>query len=57
MREKGDNNRALTDLNEAIRLDPKNAINLCNRGRLKLRMNDRSGNAGVAKARQLGACR
>jgi len=54
---KGDNNRALADYNEAIRLDPKGAINLCNRGRLKLHLKDPSGNADVAKARQLGACR
>src|SRR6516162_5515332 len=50
---KGDYDRALADYNEAIRLDPNNALAFCNRGKLKLNINDASGNADIAKARQL----
>ncbi len=52
---KGNNNGAIADYNEAIRLDPKGAVNLCNRGRVKLKINDASGNVDIAKARQLDA--
>ena len=52
---KGDNNRAIVDYNEAIRLDPKNALAFCNRGRAKLQINETSGNADIAKARELDA--
>ena len=52
---KGDRDRALADYNEAIRLDPNNALAFCNRGRMKRGINDTSGNADIAKARQLGA--
>ncbi len=56
---KGDYDRALADYNEAIRLDPANAFAFCNRGRVKRNINDASGNADIAKARQLdaSACR
>jgi cytochrome c-type biogenesis protein CcmH/NrfG len=56
---KRDYDRALIDYNEAIRLDPNNAFALCNRGRVKRVINDTSGNADIAKARQLdpSACR
>src|SRR5262249_9799879 len=56
---KGNQARAIADYNEALRLDPTGALNLCNRGKTKLRMNDRSGNSDIAKARQLdaSACR
>jgi tetratricopeptide (TPR) repeat protein len=50
---KGDFTRAIADFNEAIRLDPNNAVGFCNRGRLKLRIKDGSGDADIAKARQL----
>jgi tetratricopeptide (TPR) repeat protein len=52
---KGDNVRAMADYNEAIRLDPTGAINFCKRGRLKLKINEASGNADIAKARELDA--
>ena len=45
---KGDNDRAIADFNEAIRLDPNNALAFCNRGKLKLSINDASGNADIA---------
>ena len=51
---KGDNDRAIADFNEAIRLDPNNALAFCNRGKAKRNINDTSGNADMAKARQLG---
>ena len=51
--DKGDHDRALADYNEAIRLDPNNALAFCNRGRAKLNINDASGNADIAKAKQL----
>src|SRR6516225_3277754 len=56
---KGDYDRALADYNEAIRLDPNNALAFCNRGRAKRHINDVSGSADIAKARQLdaSACR
>jgi tetratricopeptide (TPR) repeat protein len=47
---KGDNDRAIADFNEAIRLDPNNALAFCNRGRAKLNIKDASGNADIAKA-------
>ena len=52
---KRDNDRAIANYNEAIRLDPNDALTFCNRGRAKLNIKDRSGNADVAKARQLDA--
>jgi len=52
---KGDYNRAMADYNEAIRLDPKFALALCNRGLLKRKIDDSSGNADVAQAKQLDA--
>jgi tetratricopeptide (TPR) repeat protein len=52
---KDDNNRAIADYNEAIRLDPKNALAFCNRGNAKLKIKETSGNADIAKARQLDA--
>src|SRR6516164_1826852 len=56
---KGDYERAVADYNEAIRLDPNNALAFCNRGRAKQNINDVSGGADIAKARQLdaSACR
>jgi tetratricopeptide (TPR) repeat protein len=50
---KGDYDRAIADYNEAIRLDPRYARALCNRGRAKLKINDASGNADIAKAGEL----
>jgi tetratricopeptide (TPR) repeat protein len=50
---KGDYNRAIADYNEAIRLNPNYALAFCNRGRTKLKIKDTSGNADIAKARQL----
>jgi tetratricopeptide (TPR) repeat protein len=50
---KGDYGRALADFNKAIRLDPKSALAFCNRGRAKQNINDASGNADIAIARQL----
>ena len=56
---KGDNDRAIADYNEAIRLNPKSALAFCNRGISKRKINDASGNADSAKARELGnsSCR
>ena len=50
---KGDNDGAIADYNEAIRLDPNDALAFCNRGRAKRNINDMSGNADIANARQL----
>jgi Flp pilus assembly protein TadD len=50
---KGDYHRALADYAEALRLDPSDALALCNRGVAKLKINDSSGNADIAKAREL----
>ena len=52
---KGDYDRAIADYNEAIRLDPKNAAALCQRGMLKRKIDDSSGNADIAKAKELNA--
>ena len=52
---KGDNRRAIADYNEVIRLDPKYALAFCNRGVAKLKINDASGKADLAKARVLDA--
>jgi tetratricopeptide (TPR) repeat protein len=52
---KGDAGRAIPDFDEVIQLDPKSALAFCNRGKLKLRINDASGNADIAKAKELGA--
>jgi tetratricopeptide (TPR) repeat protein len=52
---KGDHDRAMADYNEAIRLDPKNAWAFCNRGRAKVKNNEASGNADIAKAREMDA--
>jgi Tfp pilus assembly protein PilF len=52
---KGDNNRAISDYSEAIRLNPNAARAFCNRGIAKRKINDASGKADVAKARQLDA--
>ena len=52
---KGEHDRAIADYNEAIRLDPKDATAFCIRERSKLRINDSSGNADIAKARELDA--
>jgi tetratricopeptide (TPR) repeat protein len=56
---KGDLDRAIADFNEAIRIDPNNAAAFCNRGMAKRNINDVTGNADIAKARQLdpSACR
>ena len=50
---KDDMDLAIADYNEAIRLDPKGAVNLCNRGRVKLKINDASGNVDIRKAKEL----
>jgi tetratricopeptide (TPR) repeat protein len=52
---KGNNNQAIADYDEAIRVNANYTPAFCNRGRLKLRINDASGNADIAKARQLDA--
>jgi tetratricopeptide (TPR) repeat protein len=52
--EKGDHGRAIKDYDEAIRLDPNYFWAFCYRGKAKLKINDASGNADIAKARQLG---
>ena len=50
---KGRSDQAIADYNAAIRLDPNDALAFCNRGRAKLNINDTSGKADMAKARQL----
>jgi tetratricopeptide (TPR) repeat protein len=52
---KGDNNRAISDYSEAIRLNPNYARAFCNRGIAKRKIKEGSGQADVAKARQLDA--
>jgi hypothetical protein len=52
---KGDYDRAVADYNEAVRFDPNNAVAFCKRGRAKRNINDVSGSADIAKARQLDA--
>src|SRR5262245_25272901 len=52
---KGDNDRAIADFDEAIRLDPKSALAFCNRGNAKLKINNASGNQDIRKARELDA--
>ena len=52
---KGDNNRAIADFDEAIRLNPYDARAFCNRGIMKSKIKDKSGDADIAKARQLDA--
>jgi tetratricopeptide (TPR) repeat protein len=51
--QKGDYNRAMSDYDKAIQIDPKRAFAYCKRGTAKLKINDSSGNADIAKARQL----
>jgi tetratricopeptide (TPR) repeat protein len=46
---------AIDDYTEAIRLDPGYARAFCNRGKVKLKINEASGNADIAKARELDA--
>lgn len=46
--------RAIADFNEAIRLNPNDAISFCRRGRAK-KINEQSGDADIARARQLDA--
>jgi len=52
---KGDNHRAIADYDEAIRLDPRHALAFCNRGNAKLKIHERSGQADIAKARELNS--
>src|SRR5215467_10136509 len=52
---KSDTRRAIADFDEAIRLDPKSALAFCNRGNAKLKIKETSGNADIAKAKQLDA--
>ena len=52
-RNKGDYDRAIADYSEAIRIDPKDALAFYRRGQVKLRIKDKSGNADIAKAKQL----
>jgi tetratricopeptide (TPR) repeat protein len=56
---KGDNDRAIAVYDKAIQLNPNYARAFCNRGKAKLRINDKSGNEDIAKAKQLNssACR
>jgi class 3 adenylate cyclase/Tfp pilus assembly protein PilF len=49
---KGDYGRAIADYDEAIQLNPT-ALAFCDRGIAKSKINDRSANADIAKARQL----
>jgi tetratricopeptide (TPR) repeat protein len=51
---KGDNDRAIADHDQAIKLDPKNALAYNNRGIVKLKKGDKEGgNADIERARQL----
>jgi tetratricopeptide (TPR) repeat protein len=52
---KGDYQRAIADFNEAIQLNPNDARAFCNRGNAKLKINDKSGDADIGKARELDA--
>jgi tetratricopeptide (TPR) repeat protein len=52
---KGDNNQAIADFDAAIRLNPYDARAFCNRGITKSKIKDKSGDADIAKARQLDA--
>jgi tetratricopeptide (TPR) repeat protein len=52
---KGDNNQAIADFDAAIRLNPDDARAFCNRGITKSKIKDKSGDADIAKARQLDA--
>lgn len=61
---KGDSHGAIADYNEAIRYsngltNPYSAIIYCNRGNAKLKINDMSGKADIAKGKELdaSACR
>jgi hypothetical protein len=61
---KGDSQGAIADYNEAIRYsngvtNPYSAIIYCNRGNAKLKIDDMSGKADIAKAKELdaSACR
>jgi tetratricopeptide (TPR) repeat protein len=49
----GDMERALADLNEALRVNPGYALALCNRGWVKLAIGDLTGRADIEKAKQL----
>jgi Flp pilus assembly protein TadD len=51
---KGNNQQAMADYSKAIQLRPDFAAAYCNRGRLKLQLNQASGNSDIAKAGQLG---
>jgi TPR repeat len=48
---KGSYDRAIADYNEAIRLNPIDAISFCRRGRAKLKINEQGGDADIARAR------
>jgi hypothetical protein len=48
-----DYRQAIVDYNSALRITPDHAEALCARGRAKLNINDTSGKADIAKARQL----
>jgi tetratricopeptide (TPR) repeat protein len=52
---KGDNDRAIGVYDKAIQLNPNYARAFCNRGKVKLRINDTSGNDDIAKAKELDA--
>jgi tetratricopeptide (TPR) repeat protein len=52
---KGNYDRAIADYNEAIGLNPNDATVFCRRGRAKLKIDEQSGHADIAKARQLDA--
>jgi tetratricopeptide (TPR) repeat protein len=52
---KGGFDRAIADFNEAIRLNPNDAISFCRRGRAKSKINEQGGDADIARAKQLDA--